>query len=61
MLAVMAIVLIVAWLGQGHMGMMGSTHGAAAHEPGAMNAQPAAMRPSPAASAPGEAASRQAG
>ncbi|HQQ71839.1 MAG TPA: hypothetical protein PLL92_16225, partial [Alicycliphilus sp.] len=51
MLAVMAVMLVIAWLGRGHMGMMGMDHGAGhAHAPVAT--EQAAKGQGPAASAP---------
>ena len=51
MLAVMAVMLVVAWLGRGHMGMMGTDHGSGhAHAP--VDVVQAAKGQSPAASAP---------
>lgn len=51
MLAMMAVMLVVAWLGRGHMGMMGPGQ-ASGHAPAAVGAERAARGQSPAASAP---------
>lgn len=51
MLAVMAVMLVFAWLGRGHMGMMGMGHGPG-HAPTPVDAEPVAKGQSPAASAP---------
>lgn len=51
MLAVMAVMLVIAWLGRGHMGMMGMDHGSG-QAPAQVDAEPAARGQTPAASAP---------
>lgn len=54
MLAVMAVMLVVALLGRGHMGMMGTMgmdHGSG-QAPASADAEPAARGQSPIASAP---------
>lgn len=51
MLAVMAVMLVIAWLGRGHVGMMGMNHGSG-QVPASVDAEPAANGQSPVASAP---------
>lgn len=51
MLAVMAVMLVVAWLGRSHMGMMGMDHGSG-HAPAAVAEEQVAKGQSPAASVP---------
>jgi hypothetical protein len=58
MLAVMAVMLVVIWLGRGHMGMMGVGH-VAGHSPEAVNAEQLPKGQSPAASAPTKPAQHQ--
>jgi len=51
MLAVMAVMLVVAWLGRSHMGMMGMGHGSG-HAPAAVDEEQVAKGQSPSASVP---------
>lgn len=50
MLAAMAVMLVVAWLARGHLGMMGMGH-VSGHAPAAVKEEQAAKGQSPAASA----------
>lgn len=54
MLALMAVMLVLALLGRGHMGMMGMGH-AAGHAPAAVAAEQSAKGQGPAASTPKDA------
>lgn len=51
MVAAMAVMLVVAWLGRGHMNSMGTGH-VAEHLPRAVDAEQAASVQGPAASVP---------